>query len=472
MPRKILIVDDERGVREALSLLLEERGYEPLTAEGGEAALALLEREEALLVLSDVAMPGMDGISLVERLHKNRPELPVIMISAHGDLETAVRAVRAGAYDYLLKPVEEERLFHTMERALEFSRLRSDYGVLREEASGDLEMVGQSGAMKRLREEIERAAPSESRILILGENGTGKEMVARLIHEKSRRRDRAFVKVNSAAIPKDLIESELFGHEAGAFTGATKPRKGKFEQADGGTLFLDEIGDMAPDAQAKLLRVLSTGELERVGGSRSIPFDVRLLAASNRDLPEEIRQGRFREDLFHRISVIPIRVPALRERERDVELLAEHFLKQFSAAVGRAVPRLQPEAKALLLRHRWPGNVRELRNLMERISIMHPGGSLSGTELESFLGWPPTSASRAGVKEEGESGPGKAGGSRSGARTEKLKALLREEERDMIRVVLEECGWNVSLAAQKLGIDRASLHRKMRRLGIDRPGRG
>ncbi len=492
MAMLILIVDDEAGVRDALELLLEERGYRAVSAARGAQALEILDKEEITLVLSDVAMPGMDGIALVEKIKAKRPDMPVIMISAHGELETAVRAVRAGAYDYLLKPLDEDRLFHTLEKALEHSRLRSDYRILRQESREGFDLLGESMIMRDLRDQIARAAPSDSRILILGENGTGKELVARQIHENSLRSSRPFIKVNSAAIPKELIESELFGHEAGAFTGAARARKGKFELADGGTLFLDEIGDMAPEAQAKLLRVLSTGEIERVGGSGSIPVDVRLVSASNRDLASEIRVGRFREDLYHRIAVIPIRVPSLRERGRDVELLAEHFLARFSAGYRPAPPVLEPSARIALQRHTWPGNVREIRNMMERIAIMHPAATLDGTDIDGLIAGPSRIRSAgdagsltAGVSNllEGDRAAGD-GDARNPQRSDvtepaaeetaagsPLRSRIRSEERALVEGALEEAGWNVTLAAERLGIDRASLHRKMRRLGIRRPGR-
>ncbi len=492
MVKRILVVDDESGVRDALELLLEERGYRALKAARGAEALEILGKEDVTLVLSDVAMPGMDGIALVEQIKARRPDMPVIMISAHGELDTAVRAVRAGAYDYLLKPLDEGRLFHTLDKALEHSRLRSDYRILRQESSEGYDLLGESPVMRDLRDQIARAAPSDSRILILGENGTGKELVARQIHENSLRSNRPFIKVNSAAIPKELIESELFGHEAGAFTGAGKARKGKFELADGGTLFLDEIGDMAPEAQAKLLRVLSTGEIERVGGSGSVQVDVRLLSASNRNLPHEIREGRFREDLYHRIAVIPVHVPSLRERGRDVELLAEHFLARFSAGYRPAPPVLETSARTALQRHTWPGNVRELRNLMERIAIMHPGASLDGTDIEGLIAGPgrvrhtggtdSLTPGVAGRREGAEAaGDGKAWSPQrsdvtgpaveSQAAGSPLRSRIRSEERALLEAALEEAGWNVTLAAERLGIDRASLHRKMRRLGIRRPGR-
>jgi two-component system, NtrC family, nitrogen regulation response regulator NtrX len=457
--RRVLVVDDEAGVRDALALLLDEAGYESVTASGAEAALVVIEREEIALVLCDVAMPGMDGIALVERLHRTHRELPVVMVSAHAELETAVRAVRAGAYDFLQKPIDEKRLFVTIERGLEWAQMRGDLQRLRGEQEEEQELLGESPPMGRLREEIRRAAPSDSRILILGEAGTGKELVARALHEGSRRCERPFVKVNSAAIPRDLVESELFGHEAGAFTGATKARRGKFEQADGGTLFLDEIADMAPEAQAKLLRVLAAGEVERVGGTRPLRVDVRVICATNRDLAEEIREGTFREDLYHRVAVIPIVVPPLRDRGQDVLLLAARFLARFSIGYREAPPALEAGAQKRLLAHSWPGNVRELRNLAERIAIMHDQVRVSAADLDRYLA-PPELPGAASVAH------GQAGSFAGESRPHR-----GEEERTTLERVLHETGWNVTLAADRLGIDRRNLHRTMRRLGIARPSR-
>lgn len=457
MSERILVVDDEAGVRDALTLLLEEAGHQPIAAPGAEAALALLEREEVALVLCDIAMPGMDGIAMVEHLHRSHPDLPVVMVSAHGELETAVRAVRAGAYDFLLKPVDEKRLFITIERALEWARMRGDLHRLRAEREEGQELLGESPPMRRLYKEIRLAAPSEGRILILGEAGTGKELVARAIHQGSRRAEQPFVKVNSAAIPRDLVESELFGHEAGAFSGATKARRGKFEQADGGTIFLDEIADMAPDAQAKLLRILATGEVERVGSTRPVRVDVRVVCATNRDLTEEIRDGSFREDLYHRVAVIPIVVPPLRERSRDILLLAASFLAHFSAGYRETPPALEPEAQERLLVHTWPGNVRELRNLAERIAIMHDRLRVSGPDLSRYLAPPemPGIAHMARIQVD--------------SAADGCKIQRSEEDRLVVETALKEAGWHITLAAERLGIDRRSLSRRMRRLGITRP---
>ena len=453
MTRRILIVDDDPRVRSAIALLLEEERYQPVQVESGPAALEAVAMQEFALVLSDVAMPGMDGIELLAKLRKDAPDLPVVMISAHGDLETAVRAVREGAYDYLVKPIDDQRLYHTIEKALELQQLRRDYVAIKHEARAD-DLLGESPPMKRLRDEIRRAAPSEARILILGENGTGKELVAIRLHEQSSRRDRPFIKLNSAAIPRELIESELFGHEPGAFTGAHRMKKGKFELASGGTLFLDEVGDMSEETQAKLLRVLASGEYERVGGSRTLRFDARLITATNRDLLASGADRAFREDLYHRIAVIPIRVPPLRERRDDIDLLADHFLQRFCADQRRHAPSLTGEAYQLLRHYRWPGNVRELRNLMERIAIMHSDPVVERSDLEPWLSErePPAGGIRPGLVHQ-------------------WKDEQRETDRQRILRTLAESGWNVSRAAERLGIDRASLHRKMKRLGVERPGR-
>ncbi len=455
MRKRVLVVDDDAGIREAIPMLLEDAGWECLTAENGEAALQVLGRESVSIVLSDLAMPKMDGRALLSQLTEHYPGLPMVMISAHGELETAVEAVRSGAYDYLVKPVDEERLTHTLERALEHSGLRRDYEAVRTVASSQTDLLGESEAMVRLRSEIDRAAPSDARILVLGENGTGKELVARELHEKSRRRERPFIKLNSAAIPGELIESELFGHEAGSFTGARKAKAGKLELAGSGTLFLDEIGDMSLETQAKLLRVLASGEYERVGGERILHFDARLVTATNHDLAMAVSDGDFREDLYHRVAVIPIQVPPLREREGDILLLADHFLAHYCGEYGRTPPEITQSAQQLMQTYRWPGNVRELRNMMERISIMHPSDQLESSDLEQLL-TTPLAADNESAEAHGD--------------LARFREANKEEERTLVQKTLEEHGWNVSQAARVLGIDRASLHRKIKRLGIRRPG--
>jgi two-component system nitrogen regulation response regulator NtrX len=453
-------------------MLLEDGGWDSIAAENGKTALEVLSRESISVVLSDVTMPVMDGLTLLAEIRRRHPGLPVVMISAHGELETAISAVREGAYDYLVKPVEEKRLLHTLERAVEHSRLQRDYDAIRSESAAASELLGESAPMIRLRTEISRAAPSDARILILGENGTGKELVARALHEQSRRHARPFIKMNSAAIPGELIESELFGHEAGAFTGAHRSSAGKLELAGTGTLFLDEIGDMAAETQSKLLRVLASGEFERVGGSRLLHFDARLITATNHDLAADIERGSFREDLYHRVAVIPIHVPALRDRGEDVLLLAQHFLQGFSRDHAREVPKLTDSAREALATHSWPGNVRELRNLMERISIMHPEATVEGTDLSQLLQPLRPASNKRGspiASADGASLDGELGASRA-KDIASLHDESSEQERALVVRTLESCGWNVTRAAGRLGIDRASLHRKMRRWSIARPG--
>jgi len=466
MTHRILLVDDDAGIRAAIPLLLADHGYNVQVADGGAEALKRLRSETFRIVLSDVAMPGMTGLELLDAIHGEFPEVPVIMISAHGDVATAVGAVRSGAYDYLLKPVDEDRLVHTLERALELSQLRSDYTSVQEESRQSQALIGASTPMVALRQQIERAAPSDARILVLGENGTGKELVAKLIHEWSPRSERPFVKLNSAALPGELIESELFGHEPGAFTGAHKMKRGKFELAGQGTLFLDEIGDMSLETQSKMLRVLSSGEYERVGGHRSLQFQARLVTATNKDLPAAVAAGTFREDLYHRIAVIPLTVPTLRERGEDILVLAEHFLEEFCVNYGRTPPEFDSAARRLLLEYTWPGNVREIRNQMERISIMHVGERIDESSLRQYLGL----KSGESLESSQPSASGASDGDSAGL-ADRWKAEKKEEERAWIQKTLEESGWNVSLAARRLGIDRASLHRKMKRMGINRPGK-
>ncbi len=450
----VLLVDDDAGVRRSVGGFLRDEGYTVDELEDGADLLARLDSRQPDLVVLDIVMPGLDGLAALERLRERYPDQPVVMLSGEATIERAVSAVRLGAYDFLEKPIAPEKLLVTIERALAFHALGRENAGLRAERGdrvADFEMVGQSAAAGTVREAIRRVAPTQAKVLILGENGTGKELVARAIHDASSRARGPFIKVNCAAIPRDLVESELFGHERGSFTGATATRKGKFELADQGTLFLDEVGDMSAEAQAKLLRALETGEAERVGGSRAIRFDVRVIAATNKDLKAEIAAGRFREDLYYRLSVVPIVVPALRERGDDIPLLAEHFLGRAAADNRRPPIRLSAEAARRLRAHDWPGNIRELRNLMERISIMSDAEELTGAVLSSYLEEVPPSA------EEIEN-------------PSNLRGQLDAAEREVLRAELERAAWNVSAAAKNLGIDRASLHRKMKRHGISRGG--
>lgn len=455
----VLIVDDDPGVRRSVRDCLRDEGFTADELEDGAELLVRLEAALPDLVLLDVLMPGLDGLAALERLRERHADLPVVMMSGEATIERAVQAIRLGAYDFLEKPLTPEKLLVTVERALAWRNLGRENAALRAERAeraADFQMVGTSSAASALRETILRVAPTQAKVLILGENGTGKELVARAIHDASSRARGPFIKVNCAAIPRDLVESELFGHERGAFTGATATRKGKFELAHTGTLFLDEVGDMSAETQAKLLRALETGEAERVGGARPVRFDVRVVAATNKDLGAEITAGRFREDLYYRLSVVPIAVPPLRERQQDVPVIAEHFLAQACADNRRPPIRLTADAIHGLEAYDWPGNIRELRNLMERIAIMSDATELSGDALAAYLPEAPIRATAPGVLgEEARVDP-------------TLRSRLEGAERTALLEELGRSGWNVSAAAKNLGIDRASLHRKMKRHGITR----
>jgi len=458
--RRILIIDDEKNIRAQLGGLLADEGYAAFPAEDAEKGLALLKEERPDLVLLDVMLPGMDGIGALERIRRDEPDLPVIMMSGQATVETAVKATKLGAFDYLEKPLDPERLLVTVRNALEARTLRTRNRELSRASAGG-ELVGSGALMDKLRAQVARAAASGARVLITGENGTGKELVARALHEGSPRAGGPFVKVNCAAIPKDLIESELFGHEKGAFTGATARKIGKVESADGGSLLLDEVGDMAHEAQAKLLRVLEENEVERVGGTRPIPVDVRVIAATNQDLARAIAEGRFREDLFYRLNVVPIAVPPLRERREDIPELAEHFRARFAAEVARPAPVLAPDALEELKRWSWPGNVRELRNVIERLSIMVEGERIEAGDVQRVLSEARGRSGATGGAEEPLDADGLP-----------LRDLLERTERRAIERALEAAGGTIADAARALGMDRANLHRKMRRLGIARGGDG
>src|SRR5207245_2868231 len=381
---KILIVDDEPGVQKALTGVLTDEGYAVETVSSGEACLDRVTRGSVDLIVLDVWLPGMDGLATLARLRERQIDAQVVLISGHGNIESAVRAIKMGAFDFVEKPLSLEKTVLVIRNALRQRRLEAENRALRARVDRTETMVGESYAMRQLREQVAMAAPTNGRVLIYGENGTGKEMVARTIHALSRRRAGSFVEVNCAAIPEELIESELFGHVRGAFTGAVADRRGKFEVADGGTIFLDEIGDMSLKTQAKVLRVLQEQTVDAVGGKSSIKVDVRVLAATNKDLQAEIRGGRFREDLYFRLNVIPIFVPALRDRQEDIRLLADHFMADSARAYGRRLKSFEPAARVVLQHYPWPGNVRELRNVIERLMIMVPGDTISPSDL-SFL---------------------------------------------------------------------------------------
>ena len=452
MNEAILVVDDEGGVRSTLSAILSDEGYRVEAVGSGEAALTALEKKRYDLLLLDVWLPGADGLEILARVRENDAELPVVVISGHGTIETAVKAVRLGAQDFVEKPLSLEKTLLAVRNALSRTRLESEVRDLRRRLDRRYAMIGDSPAVRRLRAEIAQAAPSNGRALVYGENGTGKELVARAIHAQSLRAAGPFVEVNCAAIPEELIESELFGHVKGAFTGALAPRKGKFELAHGGTLFLDEIGDMSLKTQAKVLRALQEQRVEPVGGAGSVEVDVRVIAATNKRLEEEIRAGRFREDLYFRLNVIPFQVPPLRERSEDVPLLAAHFMEVLSAEHGRRPRQLAPEVLDLLARLPWPGNVRELRNTIERLVIMAPGERIERRDLPASL---------LGALPEGLSLGGEVEASRG-----TLAAAREEFERHYILRRYRECAGNMSRTAESLGVERSNLYRKMKGFGL------
>jgi two-component system nitrogen regulation response regulator NtrX len=451
MKPTILIVDDEPGVRSALTGVLKDEGYAVEAVATGEACLERLTRGPIDLIVLDVWLPGMDGLDTLARLRERQVDSQVVLISGHGNIESAVRAIKLGAFDFVEKPLSLEKTVLVVGNALRQRRLEAENEALRARVDRHQTMVGESHAMRQLREQVAMAAPTNGRVLIYGENGTGKELVARTIHALSRRRSAAFIEVNCAAIPEDLIESELFGHVRGAFTGAVADRRGRFELADGGTIFLDEIGDMSVKTQAKVLRVLQEQTMEAVGGTARIKVDVRVLAATNKDLQTEIRAGRFREDLYFRLNVIPISVPALRERPGDIPRLAAHFMAEFAREYGRRVKTFDASALAVLQQCSWPGNVRELRNVVERLMIMVFGDAISASDLTFLERNAPAPADHADVPPAG-------------------RVTLHEArdrfERDLILRTLAEQQGNMSRTAEVLGVERSNLYRKMKAFGI------
>ncbi|MCR5003829.1 MAG: sigma-54 dependent transcriptional regulator [Bacteroidales bacterium] len=366
---KILVIDDERAIRNSLKDILSDEGYEVEVAEDGNVALGMVEKERYNVIFCDIKMPNMDGIEFLDRAMKEGLDSAIIMISGHGDIDTAVECIRKGAYDFIQKPLDLNRILITLKNATERTNLVKETKALKKKVYGQ-QMIGESEAIGHIKDMIAKVAPTDARVLITGPNGSGKELVARSLHQQSERSAMPYIEVNCAAIPSELIESELFGHEKGAFTSAIKQHKGKFEQADGGTLFLDEIGDMSLAAQAKVLRVLQERKLSRVGSDKDIDVDVRVLAATNKDLRKEIEEGNFREDLYHRLSVIVIKVPSLDERKSDIPILIEHFSRQIAEETGKPVRAFNPEAVKLLQEKNWPGNIRELRNVVERLLIL------------------------------------------------------------------------------------------------------
>jgi two-component system nitrogen regulation response regulator NtrX len=441
---RVLVVDDEPSVLLETSASLK-RHYDVLTAPDADEAERILSKERVGLLITDLRLPGRDGLALLESAKASHPDLPVVVMSGHGTIEEAVKAIQLGAADFVEKPFGPDRLHVTVERALELKALQRENEHLRALTGAGDEMVGKSGSLEQIRAEIAKVGRTDAKVLITGESGTGKELVARAIHRASGRARGPFEKLNCAALPKDLVESELFGYEKGAFTGATQMKRGRLEAADQGTLFLDEVGDMSLDTQAKFLRAIETGEIERLGSTRTISVDTRIVAATNKDLPAEIAAGRFREDLFYRLNVVPIHLPPLRQRREDIPLLVAHFAARLGSEHGRPPREFTREAVDRLARYSWPGNVRELRNLIERILIMTDGDSVDVSEVDEVLPL------------DSDEGP-----------PSEIRAARDKAERDTILATLKQCQWNVTEASRRLGMDRGYLHRKIKRYGLVR----
>jgi two-component system nitrogen regulation response regulator NtrX len=455
-----LVIDDESAIRDSLKMTLEYEGYEFVGAATGQEGLALAEREGPDLVLLDVKMPGMDGIEVLERLRNMNESLPIVVISGHGTISTAVEATKKGAFDFIEKPFASERVLVSLRNALDQRQLRDENRSLKKAVEVRHQMIGDSHALKQVMGAIGRAAPTNATVLIQGESGVGKELVARTIHRNSLRSRERFVQVNCAAIPEELIESELFGHEKGSFTGATEKQVGKFEQADRGTIFLDEVGDMSAKTQAKVLRVLQEGEVERLGSARTIKVDVRVIAATNKNLEEEIEKGHFREDLYFRLAVIPIHVPPLRERQDDIPLLIRHYMDYFSRENNVRPKRITQSALEALQRHRWKGNIRELRNTVERMIIMTGGDTIDLPDLAEGVRSPSMTSSGASVAAS------KAGGGGSQVEAGTLREFKENAERAFLVGKLRENGWNISKTAEVIGTPRSNLYKKLEQYQI------
>ncbi|MBX3326261.1 MAG: sigma-54 dependent transcriptional regulator, partial [Nitrospira sp.] len=458
MSASILIVDDEEAIRTSLRSILEDEGYEVAVAANGLEALKIYGTDPPDLMILDIWMPEMDGLETLRRVKEFVPTTQVMMISGHGSIETAVKAIKLGAYDYIEKPLSLENVTFRVKQALEQYRLAQENRALRSKVERKFELVGQSPVMQRLRALIETAGPTNSRVLIGGENGTGKELVARAIHLHSTRSDHPFVAVNCAAIPETLIESELFGHEKGSFTGAISMKRGQFEQADGGTLFLDEIGDMSLSTQAKVLRALQEQQFTRVGGTKLMKVDVRVLAASNKNLEKEISKGQFREDLYYRLNVVPIVVAPLRERREDIPALVQHFMKLHAEEQGLRMKDVSPEAMGVFQQYDWPGNIRELRNLIERLMIMVPSVVIEAAQATLSLQGRTTGV----VSANASAAPPLLAKS-----YDSLRDARNAFEKEYISRKLREHHWNISRTADDLKIERSHLHRKIKLLDVE-----
>ncbi|OGL47702.1 MAG: Fis family transcriptional regulator [Candidatus Schekmanbacteria bacterium RBG_13_48_7] len=449
-PGTILLVDDEENILQSLSRALKLEGYKVETSQNGSDALNLLKNQPIELMMIDVKMPQMNGLEVLSQAIKMHPDLPVIMMSGHGTIETAVKATRLGAYDFVEKPLTTEKLLLTIDNALRFKKLQDENKDLKDQIRERFHMIGKSKCMLELYDKILKIAPTSGRVFIFGENGTGKELVARAIHNNSTRKNRLFCKINCAAVPKELIESELFGHEKGSFTGASKTRKGKFEIADQGTLFLDEIGDMHLEMQAKLLRVLQEGEFERVGSSETTRIDVRIIVATNKNIRQEIEKGNFREDLYYRLNVIPFIVPSLRDHADDVPLLVEHFLKIVTSENGKQPMVASDKAIEILKQYQWPGNIRELKNIIERIVILFDSPNIDENHIIQVL---PLDGHIKKTRFEGK---------------KPLRDILRDVEKEVILLQLQRNNWHISQTAKDLALERSHLYKKMKQYNIDR----
>ena len=454
MSKAILIVDDEESICQTLGGILNDEGHEVVTAASGEEALRVVDEDPPNLVLLDIWLPGIDGIEVLKAIKAGHPQIQVIIMSGHGTIETAVKATRLGAFDFIEKPLSLEKVILVVNHALEMVRLEEENLLLKQKVSHEYELTGQSGPIQDLKEMIGIVAPTNAWILIMGENGTGKELVARSIHRQSRRAEKSFIEVNCAAIPEDLIESELFGHEKGAFTGATAMKRGKFDLANEGTIFLDEVADMSLKAQAKVLRILQEKKFERVGGNKLIPTDVRVLAATNKDLEKEMEEGRFRQDLYYRLNVIPLRIPPLRDRKEDIPLLVAQFIKDFALKEGETEKEVTDEVLAVLMKHNWPGNVRELKNIIERLVIMTQTRVISKCDLFPLFEEGKTET----VPIEPE------------ITTDSFRAAKQDFERQYIIRKLREFDGNISKTAEAIGLERSNLHKKIRNYGLEVKG--
>jgi two-component system nitrogen regulation response regulator NtrX len=453
MKHRILVIDDEPGIREALRQVLEYEGHDVRVATSGPEGISLYSEFRPHLTFLDVKMAGLDGLETLSRIKTLDHVAPVVMISGHGTIATAVAATQRGAFDFLEKPLDTDRLLVTVRNALAQAELQGENARLREEVETRHAMVGESHGLKEVLDIIDKVGPTPARVLITGENGTGKELVARAIHERSPRRSKPFIEVNCAAIPSELIESELFGHMKGSFTGAFADRAGKFEQADSGTLFLDEVGDMSLAAQAKVLRVLQEGIVTRIGGSKQIEVDVRVIAATNKNVEEEIANGRFREDLYYRLNVVPIQVPTLRERREDIPALVQHFSTLVAKTSGLPHKRFDEGAIRRFQQHGWPGNVRELRNAIERAVILAPGKTVTAADLDRMLGEPmPMEEALPMERFTGST----------------FEGFKHEAEKSFLEAKLKEHDWNVSETARALKMPRSNLYKKIERYGLSR----